>query len=220
MREKVRNIVVGAIATNCWIYPISQGLSGLPNGASPCAVIDPGEEGDRIVALLDQLNLFPAHILLTHGHFDHIAAVPALAAKYRPEIAVHAADAEYLGPDSRAVHCRTFAAAGGDSAYVDGLWRDMPPPDKTLAEGDTVGPFTVLHLPGHTPGSVAFWDKAAGLLFTGDTLFRNGYGRTDLPGGNEPLLFASLNRLFAMDGGIRVYPGHGPETTIAKEARG
>ena len=227
MQEKnIRQIVVGGISTNCWIYPLD-GPS--LNGLAPCAVIDPGEEGDRIIALLDQLNLFPSHILLTHGHFDHIAAVPALVGEYRrrnaptekdwPEVAIHASDAEYLGPDSRPVHCRTFDAAGGNSAYIDALWNDMPSPDRTLAEGDTVGPFTVLHLPGHTPGSVCFWDKKTGVMFTGDTLFRDGYGRTDIPGGNGEQLSASLNRLLAMDGGIAVYPGHGPTTSIAKEAR-
>jgi len=228
MQEKnIRQIVVGGIATNCWIYPLD-GPSH--DGLAPCAVIDPGEEGDRIIALLDQLNLFPSHILLTHGHFDHIAAVPALVREYQrrnalakeggPEISIHAGDAEYLGPNSRPVHCRTFNAAGGNSAYIDALWEDMPPSGRTLAEGDTAGPFTVLHLPGHTPGSVGFWDKKAGVLFTGDTLFRDGYGRTDLPGGNDALLSASLNRLFAMDGGIKVYPGHGSTTSIAQEVRG
>ena len=227
MQEKnIRQIIVGGIATNCWIYPLDKPSS---DGIAPCAVIDPGDEGDRIIALLDQLNLFPSHILLTHGHFDHIAAVPALAREYRqrnglpgqagPEIVIHAGDAEYLGPDSRPAHYRTFRSAGGRSAYIDELWDDMPSPGRILAEGDTAGPFTVLHLPGHTAGSVGFWDKKAGVLFTGDTLFQNGYGRTDLPGGNEDLLFASLNRLFAMDGGIKVYPGHGSTTTIAQEAR-
>jgi len=76
----------------------------------------------------------------------------------------------------------------------------------------------VLHLPGHTAGSVGLWDQSAGVLFSGDTLFRGDYGRTDLPGGSEELIFASLRRLFAMDGGIQVCPGHGPATTIGREA--
>ena len=227
----MRKIVVGGIATNCWIYLLDEPSD--PRLGAPCAVIDPGEEGDRIVALLDQLNLFPAYIILTHGHFDHVAAVPALAGEYRrrnalsmedssrgwPEIAIHAADANYMGPDSYATHCHTFSVAGGNSAYIDALWEDIPQPDRTLAEGDTIGPFTVLHLPGHTPGSIGLWDKKAGLLFSGDTLFRDGYGRTDLPGGDENLLFSSLNRLAAMDGDIKVYPGHGQDTSIKEEAR-
>jgi glyoxylase-like metal-dependent hydrolase (beta-lactamase superfamily II) len=214
------HIAVGVLATNCWIYPLG---SPAATGFTPCAVIDPGGEVGRIIALLDSLKLVPVYILLTHGHFDHIAAVPDLAREYRNrrkgncEIAVHSADAEYLGPDSLPVHHRSITAIGGDTSLIDALWDDMPPADRTLAEGDTVGPFTVLHLPGHTPGSVGFWDKREGVLFSGDTLFRDGYGRTDLPGGDETQLFASLKRLFAMDGNIRVYTGHDSPTTIERE---
>ncbi|MCL2270109.1 MAG: MBL fold metallo-hydrolase, partial [Treponema sp.] len=167
---------------------------------------------------LNQLKLFPAYILLTHGHFDHIGAVPDIAAHGNPEIAIHAGDAEYLGPESYATHYRSFMAVGGDMAYIDEQWKDMPPPNRLLAEGDTIGPFTVLHLPGHTPGSIGLWDKKANILFSGDTLFCGNYGRTDLPGGSETQMHDSLKRLFAMDGGIQVCPGHGPATTIGREA--
>ena len=202
MKEKtIHHIPVGFLATNCWIYPLDKSShreGSLP--AHPCIVIDPGDEADQIIALLDKLNYFPAYILLTHGHFDHIGAGPFLAAHYGrgtsreegPKIAVHAADREFLGPDY--------------------------PVDFCLAEGDSIGPFSVLHLPGHSPGSVGLWDKSAEVLFSGDTLFCDGYGRTDLPGGSEAQLFASLKRLFAMDGNIQVYPGHGPSTSIKIEA--
>ncbi|MDR0289466.1 MAG: MBL fold metallo-hydrolase [Treponema sp.] len=204
--KEIHNIVVGGISANCWIYGD--------------AVIDPGEEGDRILAFLDQLKLSPKHILLTHGHLDHIGAVPTLAERYgaSAEIAIHAADAEYLGPDSYSAHRESFLAAAGTSIYVDSFWKDMPPHGRLLAEGDTVGPFTVLHLPGHTPGSIGLWDQEAGILFSGDTLFCAGVGRTDLPGGSEKQLYSSLKRLFAMDSSIRVFPGHGPATSIGREA--
>jgi glyoxylase-like metal-dependent hydrolase (beta-lactamase superfamily II) len=211
MLEKLPNhLTVGDIATNCWIYP-------LPGGE--CALIDPGAEPDRIMARLKTIRLKPAYILLTHGHFDHIAALPRLAAAFDPVIAIHREDAEYLGPGSYPVHCRSFTVAAGNAGYIDAFWEDMPSPTVLLSEGDTIGPFRVLHLPGHTPGSVAFYDEGAKILFSGDTLFRSGYGRTDLPGGDAAQIMASLKRLFAMDKDIRVYPGHDAATTIGWEIR-
>jgi glyoxylase-like metal-dependent hydrolase (beta-lactamase superfamily II) len=231
-KKTIHHIAVGNLETNCWIYPLNTpSLEDTDTnseqfvGFSPCAVIDPGEEGNRIGPFLDQHKLFPKYILLTHGHFDHIAAVPFLAKKYiQSIIAIHSADAEYLGPDSYPVHCRSFRSVTGNSAYIDALWENLPSPSRLLAEGDIIGPFTVLHLPGHTPGSIGFWDQKAGNLFSGDTLFSDGYGRTDLPGGSEIQLFASLKRLFTMEvpsgegGEIQVYPGHGPATSL-KAAR-
>jgi glyoxylase-like metal-dependent hydrolase (beta-lactamase superfamily II) len=214
MKERsFTHITVGDIATNCWIYPLSE---------TECAVIDPGAEADKIIARLKSLRLNPAYILLTHGHFDHIAALPQLAAAYAavsaPAIAIHRDDADYLGAASYAAHYRSFAAAGG-AGYVEALWEDMPPPTVLLSEGDTIGPFRVLHLPGHTPGSIGFYDEEAKVLFSGDTLFHGDYGRTDLPGGDTAKIMASLKRLFTLDAEIRICPGHDETTTIGEEAR-
>ena len=227
--KKIYHLMVGDFATNCWVYPLDNvSGNGQPGGFAPCAVIDPGEEGGRIIAFLDQHKLFPSYIILTHGHFDHIGAVSALAAEYRRRygdapssrvtIAIHTADAEYLGRDAYSAHNRSIRAVFGNSANIETLLEPQPDPDKLLKEGDTLGPFTVLHLPGHTPGSIALWDEKAGVLFSGDTLFCAGYGRTDLPGGNSRLLHASLTRLFGMNGDIQVFPGHDGITTIGQEA--
>jgi glyoxylase-like metal-dependent hydrolase (beta-lactamase superfamily II) len=225
--KKIYHIIVGNLATNCWIYPLDkEAENGQPAGFAPCAVIDPGEEGGRIIAFLDQYRLFPAYIILTHGHFDHIGAVSALANEYRSRygdaprvtIAIHSADAGYLGPDAYSAHNRSIKAVFGNSVDIEALMDPQPSPDKLLQEGDAIGPFTVLHLPGHTPGSIALWDEKVGVMFTGDTLFCGGYGRTDLPGGNSKLLHASLMRLFAMNGNIQVYPGHDGISTIEREA--
>jgi glyoxylase-like metal-dependent hydrolase (beta-lactamase superfamily II) len=214
----IDSIVVGSIATNCWIYSWDD--------TGECAVIDPGADPQVIISRLTRLNLRPRYILLTHGHFDHIAALPDLAAAYRdtapqavtPIIAIHRDDGQYLGPKSYAVHRVSFTAAAGNAAYVDALWKDMPQADELLTEGSVIGPFTTLHLPGHTQGSVGFLDEKAKVLFSGDTLFRFGCGRTDLPGGSWTQIQRSLHRLFTLDKDIAVYPGHGPNTCIGDEA--
>ncbi|MDR0997844.1 MAG: MBL fold metallo-hydrolase [Treponema sp.] len=220
---QIEQLVLGGIATNCWIVAYSPaGMTG-PEDASAgatgyCAVIDPAEEAPLIIAHLNRKGLCPAHILLTHGHFDHIAALPDLAGAY-PEalVAIHRGDARYLGKGALEVHRQSFGAAGGSAAYVDKLWKAMPAPSLLLEDGDRVGPFTVISLPGHTPGSAGFYLPEEKILFSGDTLFRGDCGRVDLPGGDQRQIEESLKRLLAMDGGIRVLPGHGPATSIAAE---
>jgi glyoxylase-like metal-dependent hydrolase (beta-lactamase superfamily II) len=208
----MHKLIVGPIATNCYIYPLGGGIA---------AVIDPGGEADKIVSALNELNLVPGFILHTHGHFDHIGAAGAVIKSFpniKVKVGIHRLDVEYLGENSRKAHSRSLKAAAGDSSLIDEYWDETPQADLLLEEGDTVGSLSVLHIPGHTQGSIAFWDKQAEILFSGDTLFYSDYGRTDLPGGSEEQIIVSLRRLFEMDGKITVYPGHGPATTIGSEA--
>jgi glyoxylase-like metal-dependent hydrolase (beta-lactamase superfamily II) len=212
VKKNITRLVVGPVATNCFICH--------PLDGRDAALIDPGGEPDVIISALGRLSLIPRYIVLTHGHFDHIGALAAVAAFYKdydPVIAIHRLDAEYLGPGSLEVHRASVAAAMGDASIVSG-WDEPPAAGRLLEDGDIVGPFTVLHLPGHTPGSAAFWDKEAGVLFTGDTLFKRDCGRTDLPGGDGAAMRASLRRLFAMDGKLEAHPGHGDSTTVGREA--
>jgi len=210
-KKKITRLVVGPISTNCWLYP---------TGNNEVVIIDPGDEADKIIYTLKKMNLATNYILLTHGHFDHICGVPELALCTKPsKIAIHRLDANCLGPDSYQIHRENLKAVFGSSEFLDAYWSEMPSADILLEDGMQIGPFTVIHTPGHTPGSVSFWDKEEGVLFTGDTLFENGRGRTDLAGGNGEELLTSLEHLFKMDGDISVYPGHEGITTIGKERK-
>jgi glyoxylase-like metal-dependent hydrolase (beta-lactamase superfamily II) len=214
----IEYIVVGSLETNCWLYPLEDDPPEGENKAPrPCAVIDPGADADCIIARMEQLKLYPRYVLLTHGHYDHLAGLPDIKA-YRDDIdiAIHRDDAQYLGPDSLPYHRKSFIQAAGSAGYVDACWtKPMPSPTILLADDDYIGPFRVIHLPGHSPGSVAFYRD--GTIFSGDTLFKDGEGRTDLPGGDPVQMQQSLVRLLTLDG--VVYPGHGPVTTIHDEAR-
>ncbi|MDR0374176.1 MAG: MBL fold metallo-hydrolase [Treponema sp.] len=225
---------INARGTNCWIYvpdeeyerAASEEIAASRGAWKPCFLIDPGACPDEIIRKLEGLNLYPTRILLTHGHFDHVGALPDVASYYEaqgdqaaPTIAVHQADALYLGKDSRAAHRLCWSAAGGNTAYIEARWKPMPDPALLLQDGDRAGSLRALHVPGHTPGSVAFFDEEARILFSGDCLFKNAIGRMDLPGGDARLTRDSLNRLFALGDDITVYPGHGGTTIMGAERR-
>ncbi len=210
-------VIVGDLSVNCWIIPLDEKSS--KKNLFPCIIIDPGADASLIIARLETLNLYPRHILLTHSHFDHIGAVPDLMdffGEFSPELAVHHEDAHRLGPDAMPAHLADFSSVWGNS-YVKSLWKIMPAPTRLLKEADEIGPLRVLHTPGHTPGSVCFYNQAEARLFSGDTLFAGGIGRTDLPGGDWSAMEKSLTRLSLIEGNTRVFPGHGPDTTIGTE---
>jgi glyoxylase-like metal-dependent hydrolase (beta-lactamase superfamily II) len=175
-------------------------------------VIDPGFEADRIAQTIDSLNLDLIQILLTHGHFDHMAAAAELMKTSGAPLALHADDQELL--------------RSGGGAALFGLARP-PSPDHVLAlaEGQEIPVgqvlLRVLHTPGHTPGHVSFYAPQAKAVFDGDVLFAGGIGRTDLPGGSHNSLMHSINQvLFQLPDDTTVYPGHGPATTIGQERTG
>ena len=184
---QMKNLTVGALSTCCYIL--------WDDAAESCVVIDPGAEPERILAACEGRGI--EAILLTHGHFDHIGAVAELA-KTGAEIVIHREDAPMLG-DPRL-----------NAGWLVGWNITAPQATRTLREGETITyagvTFTVLHTPGHTPGSVCY--QAGEKLFTGDTLFHYGYGRTDLPGGSMRQLAESLRRLQTIAGECEIYPGH------------
>lgn len=182
-------LTVGPIETNCYIIYNEDAKSAL--------VIDPGDEAERILARLGALGLTPAAILLTHGHFDHVEAVKALAEKTGAPVYLHPADLA-LPPWLTRPLPETLPLSDGQRLSFDGMELE------------------VLHTPGHTPGGVCFLWGSEGVIFTGDTLFAGACGRTDL-GGSWPQLAASLRRLAALEGSYSVYPGHGEPTDLDTE---
>ncbi|HPY94993.1 MAG TPA: MBL fold metallo-hydrolase [Clostridia bacterium] len=187
---KILTLPVGELATNCYIV--------YQEDREDALVIDPGAESGRIKAALGGRQV--AAVLLTHGHFDHTGALGAFA---EAPIYIHQMDSVML-EDSH----YSFGSLAGDE-------RQRPQATDYFKEGQQLSlagmDIQVLHTPGHTRGSVCL--KMGEDLFTGDTLFDGDYGRTDLPGGSEEQMRASLRRLFTLHG-CRFYPGHGPGNVI------
>ena len=187
----IHTMPLGAYQTNCYLL--------WQDGQDSCLVIDPGYEPETVLRQADRLGKKIEAILLTHGHFDHVGGVRQLAAD--TDCSVYLCQQDLSMPQQM---------TAGPLYYTH-----------TYREGDTLTlagiSLQVLHTPGHTPGSVCLLAEDA--LFSGDTLFEGSCGRTDLPGGDTATILSSLARLRQLPGDYRVYPGHGPATTLSEERR-
>ena len=188
----IKTLPVGYLDTNCYIVT--------DEGTNKCAIIDPGADSNTILDYVESNKLIPEVIFLTHGHFDHYMALKAVVEATGAPVYINRKD---VNADGRR-----------DQHRLDD--------DGTLnwyGEGDVmkVGgiEFTVLETPGHSGGSVTL--KCENALFTGDTLFRDSCGRTDLSDGSMEVLLVSLHRLSMLDGDFEVYPGHAESTTLGRE---
>ncbi|KXX64768.1 MBL fold metallo-hydrolase [Marichromatium gracile] len=177
------------------------------------AVIDPGGEPEVIATLIEQLELVPEYLLLTHGHLDHVGASAPLAARLGvPILGPHRDDAFLI--ETLEHQCELFG---------------FPPvepftPQRWLTDGETIAlgeqTLEVIHTPGHTPGHIAYLNRASGLIQLGDVLFRGSIGRTDFPRGDHAQLIASIReRLFPLGDEVAFIPGHGPMSTLGRERR-
>jgi len=193
-------LVVGSFETNCYLAGDVDSLE--------CAVIDPGEEAEKIINRLRAGRLIPKMILLTHGHFDHFGAVSELKEKFKMPLLMHENDLQAIDQSL-------------EFAHRFGIYPGKCLPDELLKAGDIIriGKYAleVVETPGHTPGGLSFLAEYE--IFVGDTLFKNGVGRTDLPGGNAALLKKSLLKIIQLDDNLKILPGHGPETTVGEEKK-
>ena len=195
-------LTVGLSQENC--YVIGDEETGLG------AVVDPGDEAARIALAVEQTGLEIGHIFITHAHIDHVGAVAALADEYACPVLMHAEAEPML--NQLPTQAMMMGLRFGKVPTIDRHIED----DEVLEIGGLR--LKSLYTPGHAPGHLAFHVEGEGLVLSGDAVFAGSVGRTDLFGGDMEVLLRSINeRLLTLSDETRVYPGHGPETTIGNE---
>ena len=201
----IEQLIVGSMGVCCYVVHCEDTLEGI--------VIDPGGDEKRILAYCDKAKVKVKAIVATHGHPDHVCGNAVLREKTGAPIVMFAGEAKFFGLEETR---RYFSILG---------LPESPPPDRTVSDGETIAfgkeGLTVIHTPGHTPGGICLY--SAPHLFTGDTLFAGGVGRTDFPGGNSAMLLRSLReRLLTLPEDTIVWPGHGyggESSTIGMEKK-
>lgn len=194
---KIKTVIVGMLHTNCYILEDEQ--------SGKCAVIDPGANSERILSELEGKCV--EYILLTHGHFDHILAAEQVKRETGAKLFIHKNDEHMLS--ERYVKASRMVKSIPDVAAADGFFED----------GDIIQlgnlKINIINTPGHTKGSCVL--ICNDVIFTGDTLFYESWGRTDFEGGSDVEMVASMKRLAMLDGDYTVLPGHGESTTLSHE---
>lgn len=194
-------LTVGPIQTNCYIIN--------REGSSDCVVIDPGEEADKIASYVSRKGLKNQGILLTHGHFDHITGVSGLVSKIGGKVYAYEGEKELM------------MDPGQNGSVMMGYELALEP-ECLLRDGEILSiagmDLKVIHTPGHTRGSCCYYAEEEKILFSGDTIFMESVGRTDFPTGSARELIDSVrNKVLSLPSDVKIYPGHGPETSVAYE---
>lgn len=204
---EIHRFVVGQLQTNCYLLVRSQ--------THQAAIIDPGDEGDFLSEKILQLKISPQMILLTHGHFDHCLAAEELRLNFEIPVFVHKSDFPLLKNIKKSAFHWLPYLQGKEKILI-------PQKVKPLKVGESIKfgqeKLTVIHTPGHTPGSVSFHSAKEKLLFCGDLLFKDGVGRTDFSYSSSAKLEESIKKIYSLPSKTLIYPGHGQEFILKKLA--
>lgn len=202
----IDTLVIGDFETNCYCLRYDK-------DSPDCLLIDTGLDDTEIVDFFEDKQFTPLAIVFTHGHIDHIAGLNALREKFPDmKVYIHKLDAVSLvDPMS-------------NLSFMTGGSFKTKPADYLVNEGDFIDlagiKLQVFHTPGHTPGGISLYSQEDGVVFSGDALFANSVGRTDFPGGNTTQLIEGIKKnLLTLPETTKVFPGHGPSTTIAREKK-
>lgn len=190
----LKKFTVGLFETNCYVLTLKNAT----------IVIDPGAEAEKIISYLNKNKLVPTHILLTHAHIDHISEVKEIADEYGISVYLNENDEDLYNSDKNS---------------IEPFFPPLTERTKTTSKFN-LDEIEAIHTPGHTQGGTCFYVKEANLLISGDTIFNESVGRTDLPGGNHDQLIKSIkNKILALPPETVIYPGHGPKTSVEHETK-
>lgn len=215
----INTFSVGPIATQVYL---------IEKAGQPLVIVDPGDDAGLIhmeaQKALKRSNTGKVYIVCTHGHLDHIAAIPELLQLLKDdkiEVSFYApeGDSAYFGPSAAETHRRVLGGIGA-SSFFEMYWREIPEPDFWYGDGFVFpeSEMVAIHTPGHSPGSSCLLYEGCSVLVSGDTLFRGGRGRTDCFDSDERAILQSIReKLCILPDATRIWPGHGGPSTIGRE---